>query len=560
MKYASNFGESPRYKTLGELPVSEKDLMSAVRVDYDPKTGKITPKLDVKNLQKQIIKSAIDKIKDEVKNKIQSEVLKQVSSQIAAMYAKYVVPGLQIIGAIDFAIKSQKNIGKILDLAGIIYGKKLIEHLNKVFFGGFGAYRDKDVDFNTAAETLFNWTFYDAKYVESFPGYIEQVKIFREKLIHVPPSLRLLQFYPYFEGTKSLMSIINEMYPELSTLPEKARYTTAMEMGMLLSNSIEEPLMAYYFTEEKKLSDGKIEISVSSEFQKELDDVVPLFMGDDSAFFYEVLYYTNSEKNIPPEFQDRKYLIDDSNWTYRNSTEKYYADKHKVRFDFVSSLNAPDEIRAFVDKMNYAASERFKIIQKQNDKFVELPIAEYLQMFSSGSYIDLRKIPGDVYIIRDKRISNPYNVWPYQYAKDREKAIIESASKNVFREGIDLKAIDPLEEHRLLTENPKYDPLKNSLVKTFEKFSPGNSPKVMTYYIKSSLTKALEKMDATKAKVFMKTLETYPYPFKGLSHKFYFNRVNKLVDAEMEVIKKKNQRMALGVAGVAILGYLATQD
>ena len=582
MKYRKNFGELPRYhKALGEVDSTFKDagdnLIKAVRVDYDPKTGKITPKIDTKELEKQIIKSVVDKVKQEVKNRIQSELIKQMSTQVAAMYAKYVVPGLQVVGAIEFAIKGKKTIKQVLDLAVLLYGKKAIDHVMSVFFGTFGQYKDINVTFENVANRLFVPLFPRDK--DAIPGYKEEYKKFESVKFKASPGLIMLQYYPYYSGEKLEMNVINELYPDLKSLDKTARYSAARELSVFLRNSIEEPITTYLYSEEKTLEDGKIEISVSSEFQKELDQVIPLYVGEDSDFYYDIRFYTDSDKNIQPEFKDKKYIIDP------NYLVAFYLDKHKVRFNFISLVNTPDEIKPFALSMKAENLEQYKIIKKENDKFIELPLNQYTKIYSHpnvfGKYIslDYDKIPKDVYIITDKRIGSKVgkkatdmtikyvtDKWLLKDAKEREAKIIQEASSNLLKKAVDLTATDPIEEYNAFVTQESTP--KNELPK-IRKGSPAiiansNDVKLSTSIKQKSdggrIANILKTMDSTTAKVFMKALEVHPYPFKGLSYEFYFNRVNKIVDAELSVIRKKNQRIGLGVAGLAVLGYLATQD
>lgn len=577
MKYRQNFGEMPRYyKTLGEIDSSFKDagqnLASAVKVDYDPKTGKITPKIDTKELEKQIIKSVVDKVKQEVKNRIQSELIKQMSTQVAAMYAKYVVPGLQVVGAIEFAIKGKKTIKQVFDLAIILYGKKAIDHVISVFFGTLGQYKDINATFEKVAYNLFAPSLPRDK--NAIPGYKEEYEKFQSVKFKVTPAIVMLQYYPYYSGEKLEMSVINELYPDLKNLDKTSRYRAAKELSLFLRNSVEEPITTYLYSEEKTLEDGKIEISVSSEFQKELDEVIPLYVGEDSDFYYDIRFYTDSDKNIQSEFEDKKYIIEQITT---------YPEKHRIVFNFISLFNAPEEIKPFALNMKAENLEQYKIIKKENGKFVELPLSQYTKIYSHpnvyGKRIipDFDKIPKDVYIITDKRIGEKAGKretdlwikyvtddWLLKDIKDRESKIISEASSNLLKKAVDLTATDPIEEYNAFVTQETTP--KNEMPE-IRKSSP--SVTMTSNGVQNSITKkqdggyvanALKTMDSTTAKVFMKALQTHPYPFKGLSYDFYFNRVNKIVDAELAVIRKKNQRIGLGVAGLAILGYFATQD
>jgi hypothetical protein len=580
MKYRKNFGELPRYhKALGEVDSTFKDagdnLINAVRVDYDPKTGKITPKIDTKELEKQIIKSVVDKVKQEVKNRIQSELIKQMSTQVAAMYAKYVVPGLQVVGAIEFAIKGKKTIKQVFDMVVLLYGKKIIDHFMRVFFGGIGTYRDRNVTFEDASRRLF--APHRPRDKDAIPGYKEEYKKFESMKFKATPSLIMLQYYPYYSGEKLEMNIINELYPDLKSLDKTARFSAACELSLFLRNSVEEPITTYLYSEEKTLEDGKIEISVSSEFQKELDQVIPLYIGEDSDFYYDIRFYTDSDKNIQPEFKDKKYII---------NPNTSLLDKHKVSLDFISLVNTPDEIKPFALSMKTENLDDYKIVKKENGQFVELPLNQYTKIDSHPNVygkpitLDFDKIPKDVYIIRNKRVGSKAgkrdtdlwvkyirDEWILKDAKEREAKIIQEASSNLLKKAVDLTATDPIEEYNSfvtqestpkneLPEVRKGSPAIIAISNSAEKFSTSIKQKSDG----GRIANMLKTMDSTTAKVFMKALEVHPYPFKGLSYEFYFNRVNKIVDAELSVIRKKNQRIGLGVAGLAVLGYLATQD
>lgn len=589
MKYRSNFGEMPRYhNSLGDINTAfkdvEKDFINAISVDYDPETGKITPKIDLTELQKQLTKSLVDKLKQEIKSRVQAEAIKQMSSQVAAMYSKFVVPGLQIVGAIQFAIKAKKTIAQILDLAFVIYGKKILDHVNRLFFGSIGQYRDRYVTFENAANNLFYPS--SPRVDDTIPGYKDEYNKFQSMKFRATPQLIMLQYYPYYSGEKLEMNIINELYPDFISLDKTARYMAAKELSLLMRNSIEEPITTYLYSEEKKLKDGKIEISVSSEFQEELDKTIPLYLGEDSDFFYEIKFYTDSDKNLQSEFTNKNYII-----VY----DKEAPDKHKVRFDFISLFNAPDEIKPFVLKMNDESLrlyENIKIIKKEKDIFVELPIEQYTKIYSHPNaygrriILDYEKIPKDVYIISNKKIGTRAgqrdsdlwvnylrDAWPYKEAKDREEAIISNASFNLLQKAVDLTAVDPIEEYNLFVtqENTvKNEPPGNEITyvnhnnpvasSTVSKFGDSFNLKIKLKENDGYIANALKTMDSSTSKIFMLAMQTHPYPFKGLSHAFYFNRVNKIVNSELEVMRKRNQKLGLGVAGIALLSYLATKD
>lgn len=616
MKYRKNFGELPRYhKALGEIDSTFKDagdnLINAVRVDYDPKTGKITPKIDLKELQKQIIKSVVDKVKQEIKNRIQSEIIKQMSTQIAAMYAKYVVPGLQVVGAIEFALKSKKTLKQVFDLAFALYGQKLSDFVFHTITGGYFKYKESYHTYTDAAQKLFNpKTPSNAQYGgNKVPGYAEQYKIFESRKLKVSPSLIMLQYYPYYAGEKLLIDIVNDLFPELKTYDKEVRINMADDLALYLRNGVEDPISTYLYSEDKMLEDGKIEISVSSELQEELDKAIVIYMGDDIDFRYQITFMTNSLDNVPPEFKNKNYTTS----FYPQGTlmpglfepvPSKRPEKHQAQFLFNSAYYAPEEIKNIARKMNEGLEKHTELIAlgqkdkkikryifiKKNDDgtFEELPESNYEYLYSHPNApekrieLDFDKLPSNVYVIYDRRVIHSYSpksnkdYWTVKIdttrssvAASREDTILQVATNKLLEKAVDVTAIDPVEEYNLFiaeANKPKETPTQVSTT-PLKKGSPSN-PLTSSVMLRSVSYKKdggrirylLQNMDSTTAEIFMKTIQSYPYPFKGLSHDFYFNRINKKVEAQLAAIRKKNQRIGLGVAGLAVLGYLATQD
>lgn len=635
MKYRQNFGETPRHlqiktkkkysnSNLGSgLEVTKDDVKNsfkdAVSVNYDPKTGKITPKIDTKALQKSIVRTLTEKVKNEIINRIKEEVLQQMSAQVAAIYAQYIVPGMQVVATIKLAIQMDKITKQVMGLIFTIYGQKIFDALYKAFFGTLGQYRDANQTFENAARDIFSPPLPSENQKDFpviIPAYIEEYKKFTQTKLKTIPGLIMLQFYPYYVGEKSRISIVNEIFPDLKKLDTTKRYNTARELALFLRNGVEELITTYLYSKERKLKDETIDISLSDEFQDAIDFYTPMYVGEDSDFFYDVSFYTTSTENVQPEFKDKIFTAKDFKVIYPNYPD-LLSNKHTASFEFISLAHVPEKIKEFALKMKYNEMEDYKIIKKIGEEFVELPYKEYIRLdpdsftriVGKRFELDFNKIPTDVYIIRDKRIKEKAkdnksfwikyhaDTWPLMNEAARQDKIIAMASMKLHEMAVDLAAKDPVEEYtkyqnalaeleKLKTNQEKHDnTITNAPIRkigystdlTSKEITPTQenvdqlikideeTRNLMSRIAKNPdyipyMAKLLKGMDSTTAEVFLKAVQIYPYPFNGISHSFYFNRINKIVEEEVSEIRKKNQRIGLGVAGLAVLGYLATQD
>jgi hypothetical protein len=289
---SNDFGYAPRYRsknqTMGFL--TEKDFSNAVRIDYNPNNGKITPKIDLDALKDALI----EKAKDEIKKKIQEQIIQELGTNI--INPAWIAPGLQIAAAVKTSIQMYKTLQQIFDAVFAIYGKKLVDgFFNAIFkFDKIFGYRDEQLTFEQAANHFFNFNFNRTD--PKIAVFTEELKKFKDKKIHVPASIRMLQYYPYYEGTRSKTTIMNQLYPENTNLDSKVREDVAQELGTITSNLIEPAILGYLFAEKgEPLEDGNIPVYMSQEFKTALDEASNYYKTDDNYNFnYDVFFYTTA--------------------------------------------------------------------------------------------------------------------------------------------------------------------------------------------------------------------------------------------------------------------------
>lgn len=606
---SNDFGYAPRYssnnKTMGFL--TEKDFSNAVRIDYNPNNGKITPKIDLDDLKDALI----EKAKDEIKKEIQQQILQELGTNI--INPAWITPGLQIAAAVKTSIQLYKTLNQIFDAVFAIYGKKMVDGVfNYLFkFDKIFGYYDEQLTFEQAANHFFDFNLNRTD--PKIAVFTEELKKFKEKKIHVPAVIRMLQYYPYYEGTRSKTTIMNQLYPENTNLDSKVREDVAQELGTITSNLIEPAIIGYLLAEKgEPLEDGNIPVYISQEFQSALNEASNYYKTDDNYNFnYDVFFYTTarpitpiiSKDSLPdgevivPFVKPAKKVAPIETYTamkqqpsevvslssrFQELKDKtiYRVEPNKANLfvfhdtlpssndtvvQFENLLFAPDNVREFVKSKNFVKPfdknpettsvgqinrriQPIMLIKRNNDgSLEEIPIhsLEYVKKYSNISTeiaLDETKIPTNVYMIVDRRyekksvlISGKYMtvVSPKKTIsivgslgptitlgendvaelKVKEKLIFDMALKILYKSAFDYKAIEP---------------------DTFE---------------------MAKSMDETTARIFLKAVEENPYPFKGLSHTFYFNRINKVIEPELAKIRKNKQRITLGVLAALGVGY-----
>ena len=516
---SNDFGYYSRYHINNPMGfIDEKDLAKGVSLEYNPSTGKFTPKVEVDKLKDAVV----DKIKEKIKQELQNQVVQELASNI--INPAWIGPGTQFIVAIKFTINATKTLKQILDAAVAIYGQKVIDHFSTIFYGGFGQYRDEDINFKEAASKFFGWSHYSNDTKEVVGGYIEEAKKFRAKKLHVWASVRMLQNFPYYDGLKSKTSVINQLYPENTKIESKTRETMAMQLGMFVSNIIEPAILGYLISSKgEPLEDGNIPITISEEFQAEPDKVAGI-KDEDFKFPYSATFMTSIDSQIPDEISNQEFIISD--W------EKNPENVKQVTLDRLNIF--PDFLLPFTSRLNIDGDVAGLFVKKNQAGQYEV-ISEYkIVAIDRGlKSIYPTNLPKDVYLITNKTISHRLKrdsrgniinqVEKYylpkatmsdeewaKYANDQRLSMAMTALQN---RAIDLKAVEP---------------------DTFE---------------------MAKSMDETTARIFLKAVELNPYPFKGLSHKFYFDRINKIIEPELAKVRKNKQRITLGVVAALGVGY-----
>lgn len=512
---SNDFGYYPRYKTKNMTMgfIDEKDLAKGISLDYNPSTGKFTPKIEVDRLKDAVV----DKVKEKIKQELQNQVVQELASNI--INPAWIGPGTQFIVAIKFTINATKTLKQILDAAVAIYGQKVIDHFSTIFYGGFGQYRDEDINFNEAASKFFGWSHYSNDTKEVVGGYIEEAKKFRAKKLHVWSSVRMLQNFPYYEGVKSKTSVINQLYPENTKIESKTRETMAMQLGMFVSNLIEPAILGYLIAAKgQPLDDGNIPINISEEFQAELDKVSSI-KDEDFKFPFAANFITSIDAEIPKEISSDDFYISKDQKTVQLKTKDKFPE---FLLPFTSKLNIDSDITGVGVRKN-PTSGQYEVIFESKNIVVDGGLkTTYPSSVPNDTYFIYNKLIG-TRIKKDSRgrytnVVEKYYFPDWQktdeewakYANDQRLSMAMTALQN---KAIDLKAVEP---------------------DTFE---------------------MAKSMDETTARIFLKAVEDNPYPFKGLSHKFYFDRINKIIEPEIAKVRKNRQRITLGVVAALGVGY-----
>jgi hypothetical protein len=607
---SNDFGYAPRYssknQTMGFL--TEKDFSNAVRIDYNPNNGKITPKIDLDELKDALI----EKAKDEIKKEIQQQILQELGTNI--INPAWIAPGLQIAAAVKTSIQLYKTMQQIFDAVFAIYGKKLVDgifnaifKLDKIF-----GYRDEQLTFEQAANYFFNFSI--DRTDPKIAVFTEELKKFKSKNIRVPAAIRMLQYYPYYQGTRSKTTIMNQLYPENTNLDSKVREDVAQELGTITSNLIEPAIIGYLMAEKgEPLEDGNIPVYISQEFQNSLNDASNYYKTDDNYNFnYDVFFYTTarpttsiiiSKDSIPdgkviiPFVKTGKTVAPIETYTAMkqqpstvvslSSRFKEFKDKTIYRIEpnkgnlfvfhdnlpssndtavqFENLLFAPDNVREFVKSKNFVKPfdknpettsvgqinrriQPIMLIKRNNDgSLEEIPIhsLEYVKKYNDITTeiaLDETKIPTNVYMIVDRRY-------------EKKSVLISGKYVSVVTPKKTISIIGSLGPTITLAENDVAE------LKVKEKLIFDKALKI--FYDSAFDYKAIEPdtfemaktMDETTARLFLKAVEDNPYPYKGLSHKFYFNRINKVIEPELAKIRKNKQRITLGVVAALGVGY-----
>jgi hypothetical protein len=531
---------------------------------------------------------------------------------------------MQIAAGVKTAIQLGKTLKQIFDALTAIYGKKFVDGtFNHIFkLDEIFKYRDEQLTYEQAAKHFFNFT--HERINPRIVVFTEELKKFNSKRFHSPAAIRMLQYYPYYEGTRSKTTIMNQLYPENTNLDSKVREDVAQELGIISSNLIEPAILGYLFAEKgEPLEDGNIPVYMSQEFKTALDEASNYYKTDDNYNFnYDVFFYTTAKptttiisKDSIPDSQTINPIQSFSktlgkipitgeeaeaareayiSWKRQPSVSMSLFSRFKelngktifrvepnetklfVFHDILPSPNdtvvqfenllfAPDNVKEFVKGKNFVKPfdknpettsvgqinrriQPIMLLKRNNDgSLEEIPVhsLEYVKKYSdtiTGIALDETKIPTNVYMIVDRRY-------------EKKSVLISGKYVSVVTPKKTISIVGSLGPTITLAENDVAE------LKVKEKLIFDKALKI--FYDSAFDYKAVEpdtfemakSMDETTARIFLKAVEDNPYPFKGLSHKFYFNRINKVMEPELAKIRKNKQRITLGVLAALGVGY-----